>query len=701
MKDKKKSATNKGLNNTDERNLPGKPPVVLVNKSENKHGEKYQVEGKAGLLHRPSIFQLLLIMAGIGFITWIVLSRVTENQLTNWDDGDYVTNNPLIRNLSFAGIKEMFAFSGAVMGIYHPLTIMSYAIEYASAGTEPFLYHFDSLLLHIINAILVYFLVFKLTKKAIAAIIAAVLFSIHPMHVESVAWVAGRKDVLYSMFYLMACITYVQYRQSASGGKLIWYLVTFILFFAAVLSKPVAVVFPITLLLFDYLDYNNLIFSKDATLLNGNKEKGISYSLYFSWLWDKIPFFIISIVFGLVSIRMQDKFNALSINDIHSNFIERIALGSYALVTYLWKSIVPLKLCCFYQYPPKVNGIISLGYFVYPIIVVGLIFIVWKFLRKNVLVVFGLLFFIVNIILLLQFIPVGGAIIAERYTYISYVGLFIVAGNYLAGFIDNNKNWKLLFAGMMVYLCFLGIQSNARCKVWSDDCSLWSDEIAKQPLASANEYINLGHYYADRFMNSQIKEEKKIAYDSAVYLLNVGSKLQPDYVNAYVGLAELAMNNNMLDEARNNYCKVLNLKDTKFSFLAQQNLARIYSITGKPDSAIFFFRLALAQQPQEPALHTNYGITLEGTGKVDSALFEFSTAIALSKDFFAPYLERGMLLLKQNQAEKAMADLNKAIQLNPNVAVAYFYRSACYLALGDKANADTDMQRAKDMGYGR
>ena len=198
------------------------------------------------------------------------------------------------------------------------------------------------------------------------------------------------------------------YIRAASNKKWGWYLLVLGLFACALLSKPVAVVFPFTLLLIDYFEQRNI---------------------NFVWPAEKTPHFILAFVFGIISIYNQRQFHALFVKGIDYNFIQRIALGCYSFITYLWKSRAPVKiLSCFYPYPPKVNGALPAIYYLYIIPVAVIVFLSLKFLKKYRFAVFGLLFFVVNIALLLQFIQVGGAVFAERYSYVAYIGLFFIAG---------------------------------------------------------------------------------------------------------------------------------------------------------------------------------------------------------------------------------------------------------------------------------
>ena len=635
--------------------------------------------GKESFIAR---YQHLLIPAAIALTTWLFLNTCLNNQFTNWDDPGYIKDNALIKNLSAEGIKAIFSTTNAVMGNYHPLTILSYAIEYSYVRLEPWLYHFDSLLLHIVVTLLVYWLVKLLTRRPIAAAIAALLFGLHPMHMESVAWLAGRKDVLYGTFYIAACIAYVYYIRAAGSFRWLFYTFVIVLFVCSLLAKPVAVTLPVTLLLIDYFDRRKL------TLI---------------LLAEKIPHFAIAILFGIQSLQDQHKFGALNTQDVSYNYLERMALGCYALVTYLWKAILPIGLSCFYPYPEKPNGSLPLGYYIYPVIVIALVVLLIKYLRMNRIVMFGSLFFVVNIALLLQFLPVGGAILADRYSYIPYLGLFFILGWYVSEYFQPAAKKRLAYpvlTGVLSYILVLGYLSNERCQAWYDTTSLWRDVIDKQPR-TPNAYNNLGFNYFNKFNETANLTEKKIYYDSSLLLLQKAIELQPGFVNPYISLGELLRSNNQFNQAKVLYYHALSLKGNDKVGEAYLGLAIIYAIDHNFDSSGYCFAQAIRLKPYFPEAHSNYGNFLDMSGHRDSAIIQYGIAISQNPDMDAFYLNRGRALIQEHRWAEGMSDFQKAIELNPNLGDNYYARSLCYNHNGKKDLALQDVQKAMALGFTR
>jgi len=613
----------------------------------------------------------------IALLTFLFYKVSLENLITNWDDPGYIRDNALIKDLSAAGLKNIL--STAIMGNYHPLTILTYAIEYSFVRLDPWLYHLDNVLLHIMVTALVYVFVQMLTKRPIAAAVTALLFGLHPMHVESVAWLAGRKDVLYGTFYMAACIGYLYYKRAEGSKKWMWYGGIVLLFLCSLLAKPVAVTLPVALLAIDLFE-----------------EKKWRMGL----LLEKLPLLGISIVFGIRSMIDQKAFGSLATQSVDYNAIERLAVGGYAFITYLWKAIVPVNLSCFYPYPPKTNNILPAQYYAYIAAAVAILAALWP-MRKNKVVMFGALFFLINIVLLLQFIPVGGAILADRYSYIPYLGLFFIAGWYVSVLFEEGRDKQkgyVALGGMGIYALALGMATTDRCKAWYDTATLWRDEIEKQPLAP-NAWNNLGFHYFNKFNESVNDAERRLCYDSAYYLLNQAISLDPKFVNPIVSMGELQRGAARYPEAKNYYYAALRLNNAEGNANAYLGLAITYAITQNLDSSAICFRNAIASKPYFPEVHSNYGNFFDMKGMTDSALVHYSIAIQQNPDMYAPWLNRGRLYQRMKRCDEGMKDFETALALMPDMGEIYYSRSYCYTQKGNKSAALQDVERALQLGF--
>jgi len=620
----------------------------------------------------------LAIMAAIGVLTWLVLKVCLNNQFTTWDDPGYLQDNPIIKDLSATGLKHIF--SEPVMGNYHPFTILSYALEYQLEQFEPWQYHIDSLLLHVVDTMMVYWLTVLLSRRVIVGVVTALLFGLHTMHVESVAWISGRKDVLYALFYLGACLAYWYYCHEKSKSKWLLYLLVLILFVCSSFSKPVAVTLPLALLAMDYLEKRKW----DMRLII-----------------EKIPFFILSLVFGIIALKVQQKAGAMDMLKVVYSPLERLELGGYALCTYLWKAVLPVHLCNYYPYPAKVNGAIPALYYLYPLAVAGLVFAVWKWLRRDRIVMFGLLFFLAHIVFLLQFVQVGDAILADRYSYMPYLGLFYIAGWGVAEAFENSSltKWKIpVLSIAVVYLVWLSFESNNRCMAWSDAITLWRDEIDKEPNTEPIAYNNLGYIYAGKCDAATNIADKNIFYDSTIYFLNKAISLQPDFVNPYITVGNIERNMGHYDAARDNYYRIMKRKPKESNVYV--GLAILYSVMKQFDSAGYWFREAIKINPA-PESYSNYGNYLAGQGKYDSAIQQYNVAIKGNPFYYVPVMSRGESYMKLNQFDSAIADYNAAIKISPESGEIYYRRSFYYTQKGKKDLALQDVEKAMSLGYSR
>jgi hypothetical protein len=297
-----------------------------MSKNQNKHSKNPKAQTLPGKGNKSG--KAFYLAAAAVIITYICFSNALKNDFTNWDDPGYVIDNALVKSLSFDNLKAIF--STYVMGNYHPVAILSLAIDFYFHQLDPHGFHATSVILHLINVLLVFLFVQKLSNRLIAAFIAAVLFGIHPMHVESVSWVAERKDLLYVLFYMASIIAYTLFIKKEKN-KTVYYAASIALFILSLLSKGQAVTLPVILLLIDY--YSSRTFDKKVFL-------------------EKIPFFAISIVMGVVAVLAQKESGAIADMPNHA-WYDRIFFASYSFINYIWKMILPLNLSAYYPYPVK------------------------------------------------------------------------------------------------------------------------------------------------------------------------------------------------------------------------------------------------------------------------------------------------------------------------------------------------------------
>jgi hypothetical protein len=425
-------------------------------------GKKNKVRAKKNVIPNQTVARKQTPGAKKTFFPWIFLAAaitaicfipMLKNGFTNWDDEFYVISNALLPGPDWQGI-----FTQSVVSNYHPVTIITLALNYALSGTEAWSYLLLNLILHVVNTVLVFIFIYRISgQKTIVSFLTAVLFGIHPLHVESVAWISERKDVMYTLFFILSLM---QYWRFLNSGKVSSLWLSFLFFVLSLLSKPAAIILPFVLFLLDYWHGRRL-----------DKKVFI----------EKVLFVLMSVLFAVVTLKLQSV-TAMTSLDVYPVWV-RLMFACYVIMIYLVRFIIPYPLSAFHPFPAP--GDLGWQVYVSPIFVLVLLFFMWRF-RKNKAIVFGLMFFIINILLVLQLVSIGFTIVSERYTYVPYIGLaFILAMLLEKHFMAKNKLvWTVTILAVGVF-CFLSFN---RTRVWKDSDSLWTDVIRdypKEPLPSA------------------------------------------------------------------------------------------------------------------------------------------------------------------------------------------------------------------------
>ncbi len=564
----------------------------------------------------------LMLLGCALIVTFIAFYPSLRNGFTNWDDPGYVLEAYSIRDLSAKGLANIF--TSYVEGNYHPLTMLSYAVEYHFVQLNPAVYHATNLLLHLINTALVFWLVHLLTGRAGTAVIASALFGIHPLHVESVAWISERKDVLFSLFFLGALISYVL-SVKIQRRRILCLGISLILYLLSILAKGMAVTLPLLFLLVDY--YLGRPFTAKTFA-------------------EKIPFFLLSVAFGIVAIMAQRSKGA--IQDIALfPFYERVLFAFYGAGAYVYKLFLPLPLSAFYPYPPTGLTALPLIFYVAPVLVTLAALAVWRSARVTKDVLFGTLFFAVTVALVLQLLPVGSAIIADRYAYLPSIGIFFLIGQAysyvgrdLSGRSRQMKGLFTLFLGG--FGLWLGYLTWTRCEVWKDNVTLWTDVISKYPMVP-------------------------VAYNNRALTY----KGEGNY--------ELAMAD---------YNRALQVKPTDTEALS--NRGNIYFATGRYDLALADMNKALEIDPGLPVTLNARGAVYFNQARYDAALADMDKAIGLKPDFPEAYMNRGNVYSVKKEFASAIRDYDRCLGFDPNQSNVLYWRGLAKSNTGDIGGALND-----------
>ena len=617
--------------------------------------------------------QWLLWLGAILAVTFVVFIPCLDNEFTSWDDNGYVTENAVVAHPSLIGLLTI-----PLGGNHHPLTMASLALNYRISGLHPGSYHWLNLLLHLANTALVFLFIRKLTGGRVwTTVITALFFGIHPMHVESVAWIAERKDVLYAFFYLLALITYLRY---LDNRRLVTLLATLLAFVCSVASKPAAVVLPLSLLAIDYF-----------------RRRPIHLA---AWL-EKVPFFAVSMAGGLLTIQAQRSAGAIADPHVWAP-IQRLLFASYATVMYGVKLFLPVSLSVVYPYPDVSGRPLSefyLAFLALAILLPTLLF----FFHRNRAVMFGLAFFFINIVLVLQFLPVGSAIMAERYTYLPYIGLFFA----LSWWLDERPSPRLagvpvkpvIAAAFILLTPFSLIGTWKRCDVWQSSETLENDIIRKYPhriwyaywhrgydrmmrerneeaLADFDEALALNSGVASVWMHKGALLAQLNRYDSALVCSERAIAINPDYAEALSNRGAIRVSKGDLAGGIADLDRSITL-DPKLRD-AYTNRASTYAMMHEYEKAIADRRRAIELEPRNPGnyrLHGSIGVTLQQLNRQRESIPEYDEAIRAAprgdERVGQYYLKRSYAWWALRDRTRALTDAREAARLGIKVDLTY------------------------------
>ena len=561
-------------------------------------------------------------------LTFLIYSNTLKNYfIINWDDDGYIINNPMIKELSWDSI--MYMFSHFHLDNYHPLTTLSHAIEFHLFNLNPLPYHFDNLVLHLINTILVYYFIQLLLKHKEAAVLVALLFAIHPMHVESVAWLSERKDLLYTCFFLLSLIYYHQFIYSVQRKYLIYSILFMLL---SCLSKSAAVALTPVLFLLDF--YSNKKFTPKSII-------------------PKIPFLILSVLFGVIALYSQGSSGAMNMVQ-HFSFLDKPFLAFYGLAFYLIKLFAPIHLSSMYLYPVKVNSMLPVEYYLAPLIIIPIV-ILFRFKQIQKELFFGFLFYFFTLAMVIQVVPVGKAIVADRYSYVPYIGIFfILAKGYILirnnEMINAQKIKPVAAIVLILYVLLFCISTWNRNKDWKDSYTLFSSVIKLQP---------------DRYFG--------------YFARGLGLSLQNDVqgaINDYTKGIEADPENDVLWYNRGVEMEKIN----------------------QPDAAIADYSRAVQINPKNAKSFYNRGNLKFGKGNLKDAIKDYTSTIQIDSANAEAYCNRAITYLYLKDSISALNDFNASIRQNPKLVNALYNRASLYISMNKKDEACIDFSAAAKEG---
>jgi len=570
----------------------------------------------------------VLICLALMILTVVPFASVKDNGFINLDDNRYIYENPHVQSgLNMDSIKYAFSFD---VSNWHPLTWLSLMADHHFFGVNPAGYHVVNLIFHVINTILLFLVLWRMTRAVWPCAFVAAVFAIHPLHVESVAWVAERKDVLSGLFWILTMGAYSYYVEKPELRRYVFVLLFFIL---GLMSKPMLVTLPFVLLLLDYWPLRRF-------------ETRIWLTIRLAMI-EKIPLFVLTILSCILTYMAQAQGGAVQTAKAASPFVQMgNVLISY--IAYIGKMIWPASLAVLYPYPASVAGWQVLGSALLLIAITA--FVLWR-ARKSPYLATGWLWYLGSLVPVIGIVQVGCQAMADRYTYIPLIGLFMMAA-WGASELAKKLNLPgvilpVLSAGII--LC-LSVLTWMQVGYWQNNLTLY-DHTLKVTENNWLIHNNRGNVHTGTGNFRQAIED----YTRSI-------EIKPDYAEAYI------------------------------------NRGAAYNGLEHYNHAVADFSRAIQIKPDYAEAYINRGAAYNNLGKHRLAIEDLDKGIAIRPGYAEAYFSRGVAHNARHKYSQAIEDFSRTIDIKPSYAIAYIQRGLIYFNQGDVAAGCRDAQKVCALG---
>jgi len=628
---------------------------------------------------RHTLFISLLLI----FATLAVFWQVQDYDYIYLDDPGYVTENPRVQEgLSRKNI--VWAFATSHMGFWIPLTWLSFMLDFELYGLNPGGYHLTNLFLHIANTLLLFLVLKRITQCPWRSGFVAALFALHPLRVESVVWVAERKDVLSTLFWMLTMLAYVQYSERSRPYQ---YLLALLALALGLMAKPMLVTLPFVLLLLDYWPLGRLQPRLTAGEIEAQSRD--SDSLIFTLIWEKLPFFALAGACAVITYLAHQSAGYIQTSDVLP-FGVRLANAVVAYVAYIWKMIWPQNLAVFY--PPAVESLLTWQTAGAGLLLLLITITVMRAGRHRPYLVVGWLWYLGTLVPVIGLVQAGSQAMADRFTYVPLIGLFIIIA---WGVPDLLHGWRhrrvFLGAAASILVLVLMFCTWGQIQHWRNNITLFEHalNVTDDNFLAHN---NLGERLAQQGkMGTAIihfSEALRIRPDLAGVQNNMGNalvsqrrfdeaivhyvkalRIQPNYADAHNNLAIALASLGRLNEATVHYYEVLKLKPK--SAETHNNLGVALARQGKLEEAIGHYGRALELEPEYTEAHNNMGNALAELGNLHAAVASFSEALKIKPTYWKAHNNLGVALARQGKLEEAIGHFEEALRLKPDFEQAH------------------------------
>ena len=572
---------------------------------------------------KDSTARTVLLALALAGVTFVVFGQTAGHEFLHYDDPDYVTENPhVLPGLTLANVK--WAFTTGHAANWHPVTWLSHMLDCALFGPNPRGPHLVNVLLHAVNAVLLFLVLRTMTQAVWRSLLVAALFALHPLHVESVAWIAERKDVLSTLFWLLTMWAYVAYTRRRSVAR---YVVVAALLALGLMAKPMLVTLPFVLLLLDYWPLKRFPAEKGAR---------VSLRVIRPFVVEKIPLFALSVASCLVTVLVQHQGGAVAtLSKIALPY--RIGNAAEAYAEYLLKTLWPAKLAAFYPHPGAslAWGVAILSAFVLAAVSV----LALRTLKSRRYVAVGWLWYVGTLIPVIGLVQVGDQAMADRYTYVPLIGVFIVIAWALGEAVAAKPGWRaVIVAYVVLTMGVLGALTWVQTSRWRNDTALFSHALA------VTEYNAVAH---NNLGNALLRDGLR---DQAIRHFRDALEIDPGHIRAYVNLGQALYELGNIQEAVQLYARALQLAPNHAPAHVSLGVALLKA--GHPEEAAQHLARAVQLDPENVEAHNNLGVALAAQGRLKEAAQHFAEALRLRPDHSGARqnLERALAQLKQNGA---------------------------------------------------
>jgi len=555
---------------------------------------------------------------------------VQENNFINYDDPAYVLENRHVKG-GLSGEGLVWAFTASYVSNWHPLTWLSLMMDHDLYGMNAGGYHLTSVILHLLSVLVLFFALIRMTGAVWCSGLVAGLFGVHPLHVESVAWVAERKDVLSGLFWMLGLWGYARYAERP-GVSRYWLVVLF--FVLGLLSKPMVVTFPFVLLLLDYWPLRRF--------------GGTSGETFSRLVYEKIPLFSLSAAASVITFLVQREGQAVaSLGNLP--FFDRLGNAAVSYGRYLVKMFLPYDLAVFYPHPGAWP--VSEVFLSFALLLLITLFVLLQFRRRRYLVV-GWFWYLGTLVPVIGLVQVGAQAMADRYTYLPLIGLFIMLAwgiqQLLAELPARRLIWGAASGGVLAIMVVL---TQIQVGYWRDSSTLFKNALR----------VTDSNYQAYNHLGRALAEAEK--YEEAADHYREAIRISPNYMDAYNNMGVAQMKQRMYDEALSSYAQALRIKpgDGNVHF----NRGDLFARKGMWSEAVSDYRTALKRKPYDPSLRNNLGVALTHQGMIPEAIDEYREAIRLDPEHAGSHGNLAILLAARGEIDEAIDHFRVVVKADP------------------------------------